>query len=246
MRRASRAATARSSPACSPPESAFEAVRRDAPVMNSQAIPNVQAKLAVRRTLSRAQLQAVDEQGALYRHVDGRHRPGRVRRARTVDTAPPACRQRNARKKTEAAPIAYPKPDGVLTFDRLSSVFIQHQSRRRPAVPPDAERRVGAGQRQSRAVRRTRAAARRASTKSCAMTTGRAASANQRAELRALQDLRYQGSDAEHRVGHAGGRRRPELSEHVSVRPFEFPLSIVVAVGGPSSNRRPCHPSPGT
>ena len=30
------------------------------------------------------------------------------------------------KKKTEAAPIAYPKPDGVLTFDRLSSVFISN------------------------------------------------------------------------------------------------------------------------
>ncbi|HEX4926743.1 MAG TPA: electron transfer flavoprotein-ubiquinone oxidoreductase [Burkholderiales bacterium] len=30
------------------------------------------------------------------------------------------------RRKTEAAPIAYPKPDGVLTFDRLSSVFISN------------------------------------------------------------------------------------------------------------------------
>jgi electron-transferring-flavoprotein dehydrogenase len=30
------------------------------------------------------------------------------------------------RKKTEAEPIAYPKPDGVLTFDRLSSVFISN------------------------------------------------------------------------------------------------------------------------
>ncbi len=29
-------------------------------------------------------------------------------------------------KKIEAAPIAYPKPDGVLTFDRLSSVFISN------------------------------------------------------------------------------------------------------------------------
>ncbi|MDB5809740.1 MAG: electron transfer flavoprotein-ubiquinone oxidoreductase [Betaproteobacteria bacterium] len=28
--------------------------------------------------------------------------------------------------KTEATPIAYPKPDGVLTFDRLSSVFISN------------------------------------------------------------------------------------------------------------------------
>jgi electron-transferring-flavoprotein dehydrogenase len=30
------------------------------------------------------------------------------------------------KKKTEAAPISYPKPDGVLTFDRLSSVFISN------------------------------------------------------------------------------------------------------------------------
>ena len=30
------------------------------------------------------------------------------------------------RKKSEVAPIAYPKPDGVLTFDRLSSVFISN------------------------------------------------------------------------------------------------------------------------
>jgi len=28
--------------------------------------------------------------------------------------------------KTEASPIAYPKPDGVLTFDRLSSVFVSN------------------------------------------------------------------------------------------------------------------------
>ena len=30
------------------------------------------------------------------------------------------------KKKTEAEPIQYPKPDGVLTFDRLSSVFISN------------------------------------------------------------------------------------------------------------------------
>ncbi len=30
------------------------------------------------------------------------------------------------KRKTEAAPIAYPKPDGVLSFDRLSSVFISN------------------------------------------------------------------------------------------------------------------------
>ncbi len=30
------------------------------------------------------------------------------------------------KRRTEAAPIAYPKPDGVLSFDRLSSVFISN------------------------------------------------------------------------------------------------------------------------
>ena len=30
------------------------------------------------------------------------------------------------KKKTEVAPISYPKPDGVLTFDRLSSVFVSN------------------------------------------------------------------------------------------------------------------------
>jgi electron-transferring-flavoprotein dehydrogenase len=30
------------------------------------------------------------------------------------------------RRKAEAKPIAYPKPDGVLTFDRLSSVFVSN------------------------------------------------------------------------------------------------------------------------
>jgi electron-transferring-flavoprotein dehydrogenase len=45
--------------------------------------------------------------------------------------APWTLRHRHAdhetlRRKTEAQPIAYPKPDGVLTFDRLSSVFISN------------------------------------------------------------------------------------------------------------------------
>src|SRR4030095_6223234 len=30
------------------------------------------------------------------------------------------------RRKDHAKPIAYPKPDGVLTFDRLSSVFVSN------------------------------------------------------------------------------------------------------------------------
>jgi electron-transferring-flavoprotein dehydrogenase len=30
------------------------------------------------------------------------------------------------KKKTEATPIVYPKPDGVISFDRLSSVFLSN------------------------------------------------------------------------------------------------------------------------
>jgi electron-transferring-flavoprotein dehydrogenase len=30
------------------------------------------------------------------------------------------------REKTQARPIDYPKPDGILTFDRLSSVFVSN------------------------------------------------------------------------------------------------------------------------
>jgi len=39
------------------------------------------------------------------------------------------------RKKSECTPIAYPKPDGVLTFDRLSSVFVSntHHEEDQPA-----------------------------------------------------------------------------------------------------------------
>ena len=46
----------------------------------------------------------------------------------------------------------------------------------------------------------------------------RSALRHQRAELRALQDLRHQGPRAEHRLDAAGGRRRAELSRHVKAR----------------------------
>ena len=43
-----------------------------------------------------------------------------------------------------------------------------------------------------------------------------AAAADQRPELRPLQDLRHQGPDPEHQLGHARRRRRTQLPEHVS------------------------------
>ena len=117
----------------------------------------------------------------------------------------------------QCAPIAYPKPDGKLTFDRLSSVFLsntnheedqpvhlkvadialqkasEHDRLCRPlgALLPGRRLRMGGG--------------------------GRfAALRDQRAELRPLQNLRHQGSEPEHHLGSARGRRRTELSEHVS------------------------------
>jgi electron-transferring-flavoprotein dehydrogenase len=54
--------------------------------------------------------------------------------------APWTLRHRHAdhqtlKKKTEAKPIAYPKPDGVLTFDRLSSVFVSNTSHNEDQPP---------------------------------------------------------------------------------------------------------------
>src|SRR5215475_8926286 len=44
---------------------------------------------------------------------------------------------------------------------------------------------------------------------------GQAALRDQRAELRALQDVRHQGPEPEHRLGAARRRRRPQLHWHV-------------------------------
>jgi electron-transferring-flavoprotein dehydrogenase len=54
-----------------------------------------------------------------------RHRPEAVARQGAVDPAHPR-RPRDAEAGRECAPIDYPKPDGVLTFDRLSSVFLSN------------------------------------------------------------------------------------------------------------------------
>ena len=143
-----------------------------------------------------------------------------VPRQGAVDAAPRPRGPRDAdAERPTSQPIAYPKPDGVLTFDRLSSVFISntnhnedqpvHLTLKDPAVPIKVN---------LRALRRARAAllpgGRLRDRARC--RRHQSAAADQRAELRALQDLRHQGPDAEHRVGHAGRRRRAELPEHVN------------------------------
>ena len=129
------------------------------------------------------------------------------------------------RPAAECVPIEYPKPDGVLTFDKLSSVYLSntnheenqpaHLTLKDASVPvavnlaryagPEA-RYLPGGRLRVRDRRRRQAAA-----------------ADQLPELRPLQDLRHQGSDAEHRLGRARRRRRPELREHVAFRGTGFP-----------------------
>ena len=45
---------------------------------------------------------------------------------RAVDAEAQAPTTRRLKRKEQAKPIAYPKADGVLTFDRLSSVFVSN------------------------------------------------------------------------------------------------------------------------
>ncbi len=117
----------------------------------------------------------------------------------------------------ECEPIAYPKPDGKLTFDRLSSVYLSntnheenqppHLTLKDPSVPTRD---------QPAEIRGTRTALLPRRGVRVRQGCGRQrASADQLSELRPLQDVRHQGPDAEHRLGHAGRRRRAELREHV-------------------------------
>ncbi len=111
-------------------------------------------------------------------------------------------------------PIAYPKPDGVLTFDRLSSVFLSntnheedqpvHLQVKDMALQKSSEHDIYAGP----------------STRYCPAGVyewvekdGKDDLRHQRPELRPLQDLRHQGPQPEHQLGAAAGRRRPGLSE---------------------------------
>ena len=100
-------------------------------------------------------------------------------------------------------------------------VHLEHQPRGGPAGASAAARsRRWRSRSISRSTtRRNSAIVRPASTRSSTSRDRRAAAADQRAELRALQDLRHQGPDAEHRLGGARGRRRAQLSEHVSGEP---------------------------
>ena len=129
------------------------------------------------------------------------------------------CRSRNAKEEDRGAADPVPQARRRAHFrSPFLGIHLQHQPYRGSAGASAAERRVGSGESEPRPLRRPGAAllpGRRVRNRE---RNVRPAAADQRAELRALQDLRHQGSDAEHQLGGAGGRWRAELSEYVMNR----------------------------
>ena len=117
------------------------------------------------------------------------------------------------------APIDYPKPDGVLSFDRLTNVAFSftnhaedqpcHLVLRDPTVPIEVNLPRFAEPAQRYCPAGVYEVLRDADGSNPTLP-------DQLPELRPLQDLRHQGSAAEHRLDDAAGRRRAELSEHVT------------------------------
>ena len=131
---------------------------------------------------------------------------------------------RRSSRPPNAAPIAYPKPDGKLTFDRLSSVFLSntnheedqpvHLQVKDMGLQKSSEHDVFAGP----SARYCPAGVYEWVEEARQSPKYR----DQRAELRPLQNLRHQGPESEHQLGAARRRRRAELSEYVT-RATRFP-----------------------
>jgi flavin-dependent dehydrogenase len=137
----------------------------------------------------------------------------------------------------ECAPITYPKPDGKISFDRLSSVFISNTNHEenQPAhltlKNADVPQTVNLAKYGGPESRYCPAGV-------YEFVEGQLVINAQK--LRALQDLRHQGPDAEHRLGHARGRRRAELRGHVTrARSQSRSLNIRQASTAVSSTSRP-------
>ncbi len=153
----------------------------------------------------------------------GRHRPAVAARQRAVDARPRPCGPRNARAQgcRPADRVSEARRRAHLR-SALLGLHLQHHPRGGPAVAPQDQ---GSGHprgAQPGRLRRSRVA----------LLSGRgvrvrdrgrhAPATGQCAELRALQDVRHQGSGAEYRVGGPGRRRRPQLSQHVTGRRLEM------------------------
>jgi hypothetical protein len=117
-------------------------------------------------------------------------------------------------------PRVYPKPDGKLSFDKLSSVFISNtnHAEEQPAhlklIDPSIPIRVNLPK-YGEPARLYCPAGVYEVVYGDEDGEGRSALPDQRPELRPLQNLRHQGPVAEHRLDHARRRRRSQLSEYV-------------------------------
>ena len=107
--------------------------------------------------------------------------------------------------------IEYPRPDGKITFDRLSSVFISNTNHEedQPAHLKlrDPEKAIAVNYRLYDSPEQRYCPAGVYEIVDDA-GSGRAAVADQRAELRALQNLRHQRPGAKHRLGRPRRGRR--------------------------------------
>ncbi len=112
--------------------------------------------------------------------------------------------------------IDYPKPDGVLTFDRLSSVFLSNTNHEEDQPVHLQVKDMSLQKRSEHDIYRPVDALLSGWRLRMGGEERQAGRRHQRAELRALQDLRHQGPEPEHQLGAAAGRRRPRLSEHVN------------------------------
>ena len=111
----------------------------------------------------------------------------------------------------------------------LLGVPLQHQSRGEPAAASQGRRPRASEVIGTRRLRRAVGALLPGGRLRMGGGGGQSALRDQRAELRPLQNLRYQGSQPEHHLGSARRRRRTELSEYVMLavtilphRPFQW------------------------
>ena len=199
---------------------------------------------------------AVVPQGLLGRHRVFGARHLRAARQGAVDLQEPR-RPSSTEEGERGSKIQYPKPDGVLTFDKLSSVFISntnHEENQPPHLTlKDLSFRSGSTCRNT--TRRSSATARPGCTRSCA--TMLEPTPGCRSTRRTASTARPATSRTRPRTstGGARGRRRAELSEYVkrprSLVAGRVGISRLMAVSEvpvsecPDGRRRGIHRLPG-
>ena len=112
----------------------------------------------------------------------------------------------------QVKPIVYPEAGrGADLRPAVVGVPVEHEPRGGPAEPPQGEGHGAAEALRARVLRRPLATLLPSGGVRVGGGRGRRALPDQRPELRSLQDVRYQGPEPEHRLGHARRRRRAEL-----------------------------------